>query len=251
MIGTNSQSFKAGADLSGNQYYFVKADTTEGQVVLFDGTGSPLGILMNQPASGQGAEVALEGGAFLKCGAGATAGAQLKAASTGKGALCVDEDDEVSCRADAMAGTSSDGDVIAVILDRQDYSKADGAEGHGKVKTAVALYDFATDGGAAGDISLGTILPDNAIILNGRIDILTAMASAGGAGTIALKLAGANDILSAVDADTLSGIVATVPVGSAATSFKLTAAKTLTATVGTEALTAGKFMVFLDYYVSI
>lgn len=128
-----------------------------------------------------------------------------------------------------------------------------------KVGVLVAKFSFAKQGGAVGDISLLTDLnsptsyaklPANAIIKQVTIDILTAMASAGGAGTIALKAVGAGDLLAAVDADTLSGLVAGIPVGSAATAIKLTAEKTIKATVAVEALTAGKFNAIIEYYIS-
>lgn len=124
---------------------------------------------------------------------------------------------------------------------------------------AKALYDFSVLGGAASTINLRdpddstktVTLPDNAVITTAYIDVLTAMASAGGAGTIALTANSAGDLKAAVDADTLSGIVACIPVGSAATAIKLTAERTLSVTIGTEALTAGKFMLVVEYFVSI
>lgn len=121
-----------------------------------------------------------------------------------------------------------------------------------------AKYDFSVVGGAVGSVNLRDLtdstktvtLPNKAVITTAYIDILTAMASAGGTGTIALTAQSAGDLKAAVDADTLSGIVAGIPVGSAATSIKLTAERTLTATIGTEALTAGKFILFIEYFVS-
>lgn len=55
-------SFKAGADLSAKQFYFVKLDSTEGQVVVCAGTtDKPIGVLQNAPASGGEAIVAVSG----------------------------------------------------------------------------------------------------------------------------------------------------------------------------------------------
>lgn len=122
-----------------------------------------------------------------------------------------------------------------------------------------ARYDFSVQGGAVGSVNLledltdaNSIikLPDNAIIKFGLVDILTAMASGGGAGTIALDSESAGDLLAAVDADTLSGLVAGIPVGSAATMLKMTAERTLTATIGTEDLTAGKFDQYIEYWLA-
>ena len=54
----------AGADLSAKQFHIVKLASTAGQVVL-NGTslfaGNFVGVLMNKPASGEEAEVAIDG----------------------------------------------------------------------------------------------------------------------------------------------------------------------------------------------
>lgn len=52
----------AGADLSSDQYKLVKVDSTTRQVILCSATTDrPLGVLLNAPTSGQGAEVAVSG----------------------------------------------------------------------------------------------------------------------------------------------------------------------------------------------
>lgn len=112
----------------------------------------------------------------------------------------------------------------------------------------------ANQGGAVGDINLldedgnAVVLPSGAIIVKALVDIVTAFVSAGGAGTVAFKAQSAGDILAAVDADTLSARVTGVPTGAGATGVvKLTADRTLKATVAVEALTAGKAHVFVEY----
>jgi hypothetical protein len=45
--------------------------------------------------------------------------------------------------------------------------------------------------------------------------------------------------------------VAGIPVGTAATSVKLTAERTLTVSIATAALTAGKFVALVEYTVSV
>jgi hypothetical protein len=128
-----------------------------------------------------------------------------------------------------------------------------------KVGVLIAKYDFAKMGGAVGNISLVedltsltslAKLPANAVIKQVTIDILTAMTSTGGTGTIALKAQSAGDLLAAVDADTISGLVAGVPVGTAATMIKLTAERTIIASVAVAALLTGKFNVVIEYYIS-
>lgn len=120
---------------------------------------------------------------------------------------------------------------------------------HSQQGCLVGIYDVAVDGGAVGTITPkeGFTIPDNAIITKAYFEIITAFASAGGAGTIALQLQSAGDLLAAVDADTLSGIVAGVPVGSAATMIKLTAQRSLAVVVAVEALTAGKARIFAEW----
>lgn len=117
----------------------------------------------------------------------------------------------------------------------------DGLGGHVKV-----TYDFAVHGGAIGDIPLELTLPDNAIITGGFVDVLTAPLSAGSA-TVALKIQSAGDLIAATAKASFTGLLAIVPVNTAATAIKLTEERTLTVTVATAALTAGKFNIFLTY----
>jgi len=123
----------------------------------------------------------------------------------------------------------------------------------------VGKYSFAVQGGAVGSINLlkdlGSAnsyltLPSGAIIKQVWIDIITAMASSGGTGTIALTANSSGDLKAAVDADTLSGIVAGIPVGTAAAMVKLTAERTIKLEVATEALTAGKIDVYIEWAMS-
>ena len=47
-----SSSFKAGADLSAKQFYFVKLDSNGDVVACAAATDKPIGILQNNPTSG-------------------------------------------------------------------------------------------------------------------------------------------------------------------------------------------------------
>lgn len=126
-------------------------------------------------------------------------------------------------------------------------------------QVAVYEYDFAKDGGAVGAKTLrsldGLQIPDNAIIVRGVVDVLTTLTTASAdAGTIALHVKTANDIKAAVAVSHESnvwdaGIQAVVPTG-AANAVKTTAKSDVIATVAIQAVTAGKFLVFLEYYVS-
>jgi hypothetical protein len=111
-----------------------------------------------------------------------------------------------------------------------------------------ATYDFAVHGGAVGSISLPLTVPSGVIVSDGMLDVITAPTS-GGSATVAVQLNAADDIVAAAAISgapwSTTGLKNIVPVGTAATAVKTTASRTLTAVVGTAALTAGKFDVYL------
>lgn len=120
----------------------------------------------------------------------------------------------------------------------------------GRTKWARAYYDFASEGGAVGDIALrGDKIPSGAVILDTLIKTDTVLTS-GGAATVAVKVEGAADINAA---DAISGApwstTGTKRGDLTATSAPVTttAQRTVTATVATAALTAGKFSVLIAY----
>lgn len=134
---------------------------------------------------------------------------------------------------------------------REDYS----ADGNSLKKMAKATYDFEVDGGAIGAIGLGVTIPDNAVITRAWVDVITTLTSATDAATIALHANAANDLVSAIAISDVSnpwdaGLQEGIPVDSAATAIKLTAARELTATVAVEALTAGKFVLMVEYMIT-
>lgn len=105
---------------------------------------------------------------------------------------------------------------------------------------------------------VGPIIPDNALILGGGMEILTTFTSATDAGTIAASVEGANDLVTATaissgtfwDAVKYKGIVPTaLELAGVATPIKLTAARQVTFTVAVEALTAGKLVGWVFYMV--
>jgi hypothetical protein len=53
-------SFEAGADLSGQQFHFVKMNNT-GQVILATASGDAIGVLQNKPKLGGAATVCIIG----------------------------------------------------------------------------------------------------------------------------------------------------------------------------------------------
>lgn len=125
-----------------------------------------------------------------------------------------------------------------------------------KVWTLKAVYDFSKLGGAIGTVvlkgpdGLNAVLPKGAVIRDCLIDVVTAPTS-GGSATIALGTGqSGTDLKSATAIASYTGLVACVPVGTAATAIKLTADRSPTATIATAALTAGKINVFIDYTLS-
>lgn len=123
--------------------------------------------------------------------------------------------------------------------------------GDGGLQVIRARYDFAVDGGAVGDIDLtvGTV-PSGAIILGGFAEVVTPPTS-GGAGTLALKVEGAADLVAAAAVSgapwSTAGRKSLVPVFTGATTVKTTAARKVQATIATAALTAGVVDVVLFY----
>lgn len=125
--------------------------------------------------------------------------------------------------------------------------------GLGSVGNAKMTYSFAVDGGAIATITPANspTIPLGAIILGGVIDITTTLTS-GGAATIALGF-GAGAQAAALKAATAvatyaAGVtVPVIPVFTAASYFKLTAAAQMSLTVAAAALTAGVMDVNLVY----
>tara|TARA_Y100001963_G_scaffold148235_1_gene225779 strand:- start:697 stop:1212 length:516 start_codon:yes stop_codon:yes gene_type:complete len=133
------------------------------------------------------------------------------------------------------------------LLDADNTEPADGPWA-AVTRWAKAEYDFAVDGGVAGDISLGVKIPDNAIVVGGFIEGITSVTSSGSA-TVAVKLQSAADVAGATGKAALTG-TAVVPCSAVLSApFKLTAERTVTITVAVAALTAGKFNVWIEYFV--
>lgn len=119
----------------------------------------------------------------------------------------------------------------------------------GGVEVIRAKYKFSEDGGAVGTIGLmdAANVPANFVAYNGWVDVIVAPTS-GGSATVAVQLEAANDIINAAAISgapwSTTGRKAIIPVG-AATSVKTTAARNISAVIGTAALTAGEFDVYL------
>lgn len=88
MAYKGSQPFKitleAGADLSSKQYYFVKLDNAGKAVVCSGATDIPVGVLQNNPTSGQAAEIVVVGLTKVSSDAGLTIGALIGTSADGQ-----------------------------------------------------------------------------------------------------------------------------------------------------------------------
>ena len=84
---------------------------------------------------------------------------------------------------------------------------------------------------------LAVTIPDNAIVIGGHVDVISAITSDGSA-TVAISLVGANDLLTATAKATLAAKYQSVMATTTAP-IKLEAAKAVTVTVGAAALTGG------------
>ena len=129
-------------------------------------------------------------------------------------------------------------------------------EGTAGWKVAIGEYDFAVDGGAIGTITmrggsaLGGTIPTGSVILGGYIEIDTGFTT-GSAATMALQAEGAGDLQAATVVSgapySTTGRKAIVPVWTAASTVKTTAARALTAVIATGTITAGKGRVVVFY----
>ena len=112
----------ATGDLSAKQYYVVKVGSTAGTVKLADTKASDalVGILQNDPTSGQPAEVACAGVCKAACEASVTYGGKLTCSTTGRVTLVNADKDEVIGIALASSGTA--GYIIPVLISRFEAS---------------------------------------------------------------------------------------------------------------------------------
>lgn len=143
-----------------------------------------------------------------------------------------------------------------------------------RVKVSYAYNGLDSSGVANSTVAshgTGIYLPDNAIITGGFYDVITTFTSATDAATIALTSESAGDLRAAVaisnganpwdagehgilpgnfalDGNALTQIA--MMDARAASFVKLSSEKELTVTVGVEALTAGKMIIYLEYVIS-
>lgn len=116
MEGTQDVSLVAGADLSAKQYRFVKLSS--GQVVACSATTDrPIGVLQNDPTSGQAAIVRLSGWTKVEADAAIVVDAVLGTSADGQAATYVAGTDTTKYGMGfATKAAGAAGDVAEMIL---------------------------------------------------------------------------------------------------------------------------------------
>jgi hypothetical protein len=109
-------SIPAGADLSAKQYTFVKMSGT-GVIAAAAATDIPIGVLLNDPASGETAAVAVSGVVKLEASAAITAGVLVGTTSTGTAVtLAAGTDTTKFILGRAITAAGAAGDIITVAI---------------------------------------------------------------------------------------------------------------------------------------
>jgi len=126
-------------------------------------------------------------------------------------------------------------------------------DGLGVLRVARATFDLAVEANRTAEAHASEVeLPAQAIVVGGFMEVNTAVTGETNA-TLAVSILNANDIQTAAAVSgapwSTAGRKAIVPKANTpeSTGIKLTAAKKITFTVGTAALTAGKVTVYLYY----
>lgn len=109
-------SIPAGANLSALQYTFVKMSGTT-VVAAAAATDIPIGVLLNDPTSGEVAAVAVSGVVKLKASAAITAGVLVGTTAAGRAVtLLAGTDDTKFILGRAITAAGANGDIITVAI---------------------------------------------------------------------------------------------------------------------------------------
>lgn len=106
-------TYEAGEDLSAKQYYLVYLSSAD-TVSACGANGKAIGILQNEPESGEEAVVALTGISKFVCSETVAVGKYVTSTSAGKGEV-VDAAGEHAVGT-CVEATSADGDIGALLL---------------------------------------------------------------------------------------------------------------------------------------
>lgn len=105
----------ATSTLASSQYYVVQLSSTAGEVKLAtSGTSKIIGIVQNDPAAGEAADVAFVGIVKAACEASTTIGAYLTSSSTGR--VKITTTDTNTAVGIALEAYSTAGGIIRVLM---------------------------------------------------------------------------------------------------------------------------------------
>ena len=107
----------AAADLSTNQYNFVKLDSSGNAAAITALTDTAIGVLQNDPTSGQEAEVLVIGGTKVVAGAALGEGALVGTGATGKAvALVAGTDTTKYVVGTILTESAADGNIVTAVI---------------------------------------------------------------------------------------------------------------------------------------
>lgn len=113
-------SLLAGADLSSSQYKIVKLASTAGEVVVgAAATDNVIGVLLNDPADGEVAEIAVAGIVKVQAEASQSAGATVASSTTGRAKVTSTGNDGVL--GTLLDASTSAGDIVRVLVSISNY----------------------------------------------------------------------------------------------------------------------------------
>ena len=178
----------------------------------------------------------------------------LQAKNTLPKVFSATEQGDLTGAASSLKTVADTGEIIALGFDTTNFTPAISTGGFVSEfgLTGKWYYDFATDGGAIGAITLrGPQLPTGAVITGGYLYNTTAITS-GGSATISLGLL--TDDVAGIKAATAvgtigaAGAIALIPVSTAASQSNITTAtRDVTMTIAVAALTAGSSCLVMYY----
>lgn len=114
----------AAADLSSNQYKFVKLNSAGNIVAVAAATDRPIGILQNAPLSGQEGEVLVTGGTKIVAGGTVTEGAVIGTSSTGTGVAIVAGTDTTKYILGTYLTEGVSGEVVTAVINCASSARA-------------------------------------------------------------------------------------------------------------------------------
>ena len=109
-------TLEAGEDLSAKQYYFVKISSGKA-VACSAATDVPIGVLQNDPASGEEASIVVVGGTKIVSSASIAAGIKIGTNNAGKADAKVAGTDTTEYTVgQVILGAGADGEVLTAVV---------------------------------------------------------------------------------------------------------------------------------------